>query len=305
MSGMMDGDEVKAIFRISGPELETDEIVVGRQGLRAGRGSDNSLVLNHREISRQHMRIIWREDDAYLVEDLNSSNGVYLNDARITPRLPQELSVGDVIRLGPYVLKLEQMVVTQRAVRRPAPPEGPFETVQEARAAESIGSINASHPPGIPRDASTWLNYLPAIFSDDDFVGRFLLIFESMMAPITWHIDNFDLYLSPRVASSEWLRWMAGWFDVLLVPELPIERQRAILEQMGWLFMRRGTRAGIQRLLELYFEVPADITEDDLCLFTVRLPYRADDPLLSSEALARRLIESQCPSFVSFRIELK
>lgn len=304
MSGMMDGDEVKAVFRISGPELETDEIVVGRQGLRAGRGSDNTLVLNHREISRQHMRIIWREDDAYLVEDLNSSNGVYLNDARITPRLPQELSVGDVIRLGPYILKLEQLVVMQRAVRR-TPPGSPFESLPEDKTAELLSSLNASHPPGVPRDASTWLAYLPAIFSEDDFIGRFLLIFESMLAPITWHIDNFDLYLSPRVASSEWLHWMASWFDVLFVPELPIERQRAILEQMGWLFMRRGTRAGLQRLLELYFDVPVDITEDDLCLFTVRLPYQANDPLLSSEALARRLIESQCPSFVSFRIELK
>ena len=82
-------DEIKALFRISGPDLDTDEVLVGRQGLRAGRGVDNSLVLNHREISRQHMRIIWRDDDTYLVEDLNSSNGVFFNEARIPSRVPQ------------------------------------------------------------------------------------------------------------------------------------------------------------------------------------------------------------------------
>ena len=76
-------DEIKAFFRFFFPDLDADEIVVGRQGLRAGRGADNSLVLNHREISRQHLRIIWREDDTYLIEDLNSSNGVYFNETRI------------------------------------------------------------------------------------------------------------------------------------------------------------------------------------------------------------------------------
>ena len=87
-----------------GPDLDFDEITVGRQGLRAGRLSDNSLTLNHREISRQHFRITWREDDRFLVEDLNSSNGVFLNDARLVARVAQILSEGDIIRAGPFLL---------------------------------------------------------------------------------------------------------------------------------------------------------------------------------------------------------
>lgn len=298
MEGMT-GDEVKALFRVSGPELDTDEILVGRQGLRAGRGSDNSLVLNHREISRQHMRIVWREDDAYLVEDLNSSNGVFLNDARITSRLPQELTVGDTIRVGPFILRLEKLVFSQRVVRRIQVADDLEEEITESL----IEGKAVVHPPGIPRDASTWLKYLPSIYSDDEFIGRFLLIFESMMAPVIWHIDNFDLYLSPNVAGSEWLQWMASWFDVLLIPELPVARQRNILEQMGWLFLRRGTVAGIQRLLELYFGVSVEIIEDQLCHFIVRVPFNEADPLLSSETLIRRLIDSQCPSFAAYRLE--
>ncbi len=299
----MNLDEVKALFRVSGPELDTDEIVVGRQGLRAGRGSDNSLVLNHREISRQHMRIVWREDDAYLVEDLNSSNGVFVNESRITSRLPQELTVGDTVRLGPFILKLERLVFSQRIVRRVSADDDLESPDRDESRDSLIEGVSITHPPGIPRDASTWLKYLPSIFSDDEFIGRFLLIFESMMVPVTWHIDNFDLYLSPNIAGSEWLQWMAAWFDVLLVPELPIARQRSILEQMGWLFMRRGTVAGIQRLLELYFGVSVEIIEDQLCHFIVRVPFSETDPLLSSEKLIRRLIESQCPSFAAYRLE--
>ena len=193
-------DEIKALFRISGPDLDTDEVLVGRQGLRAGRGVDNSLVLNHREISRQHMRIIWRDDDTYLVEDLNSSNGVFFNEARIPSRVPQELSVGDTIRLGPFLLTLERLVFTQRAVAAPRLIDG------ELPPPIADDNVAVGHPIGVPRDRSSWLQYLPAIYSDDEFMGRFLLIFESLLAPIVWRIDSIDLYFSPETAPQEWLQ---------------------------------------------------------------------------------------------------
>lgn len=292
-------DEIRALFSLIGPEVDTSEIVVGRQGLRVGRGSDNNLVLNHREISRQHMRIVWREDDTYLVEDLNSSNGVFFNETRIPARVPQEISVGDSIRIGPFVLKLEQLILTQRA---PVP-----------RASEPSSSLPLSgmlevmvgHPMGVPRDRSSWLKYLPGIYSDDEFLGRFLLIFESIMAPITWTIDAMDLYWTPETAPAEWLQWIGSWFDLLIVPELPLDRQREIVRQIGWLFLRRGTKAGLERLLELYFGVTPEIIEDAPCHFVVRLPLPKDgSPALGAD-LADRLIDAQRPAFASYRLEVE
>lgn len=291
-------DEIKALFRISGPDLDTDEILVGRQGLRAGRGADNSLVLNHREISRQHMRIIWREDDTYLVEDLNSSNGVYFNESRIPSRVPQELSVGDSIRLGPFMLTLERLVFSQRVVAAPRSVDGELPPPPSLDDNVAVG-----HPVGVPRDRSSWLQYLPSIYSDDEFMGRFLLIFESLMAPIIWVIDSFDLYLAPETAPVEWLQWMASWFDILIVPELPEARQREIVRQIGWLFLRRGTKAGLERLLELYFGVIPEIIEDAPCHFLVRLPLSQSSHQLGAD-LADRLIDSQRPAFASYRLEI-
>lgn len=291
-------DEIKAYFRLNGPDLDRDEMIVGRQGLRAGRGADNSLVLNHREISRQHMRIVWREDDTYLVEDLNSSNGVFFNESRIPPRVPQELNIGDMIRLGPYTLTLEKLIFTQRPTQamRVFDGEGPPPVLVESDAV-------VGHPMGVPRDKSSWLQYLPAIYSDDEFLGRFLLIFESLMAPVIWTIDSLDLYFSPETAPAEWLRWMGSWFDVLIVADLPEERQREIVRQIGWLFMRRGTKAGLERLLELYFGVMPEIVEDAPCHFVVRLPLSQSAHPLNAE-LADRLIDSQRPAFASYSLEI-
>ena len=205
-------EEIKAVFSLNGPDTEPQELVVGRQGLRVGRGSENSLVLNNREISRQHFRIIWREDDTYLVEDLNSSNGVWFNDTRIPPRVPQELHEGDILRCGPYLFRFLHIIYAApivvnapaAAVERPSPLE-----------------TRPGFVPGLSVERSTWMQYLPAAYGDNEFLGRFLLIFELIMSSIIWSIDNFDFYLSPDTAPQEWLAWMSSWFDILLIPELP------------------------------------------------------------------------------------
>lgn len=288
-------NEIRILLKLSGPDLDRDEIIVGRQGLRVGRSSDSGLVLNHREISRQHMRITWRDDDKYLVEDLNSSNGVWLNDARLVPRVAEELNEGDVIRCGPYLLTFARLVFPEPVVvERPLEVHSPLPPVSE-----HLGE----HLLGIPTDKSTWLQYLPAIYGDDEFLGRYLLIFESIMSPIVWMIDNFDLYLSPEVAPTTWLQWMASWFDLLVLPELPIDRQREIVRQIGWLFMRRGTPAGLHRLLELYFGVTPEIIENEVCHFVVRLPLSQSDSKLGSE-VADRLINSQKPAFAAYTLEI-
>ncbi len=290
-------EEVKAQFRVLSGNLDQEEFTVGRQGLRAGRDADNNLVLRHREISRQHMLISWRVDDQYQVEDLNSSNGVWLNEVRIPPRVPQELTEGDVIQCGPFSFRFVGLILE-------APTPSAFLPTTEDRLLPPVNGKYLRAPiPGVPQLQSTWLQYLPAIYSDDEFLGRYLLIFESLLSPVTWAIDNFDLYLSPEIAPQAWLEWIASWFDLLLLPELPIDRQREIIRQAGWLFLRRGTRAALQRLLELYFGVTPEIIENDVCRFVVILPLSQSSVKLGKD-VADRLIQSQKPAFAAYSLEI-
>ncbi len=321
--------ETRLRFKLQGPGLDRDELIVGRQGLRVGRSADNSLPLNHREISRQHMRITWREDDKYLIEDLNSSNGVWLNDTRLMPRIPAELNLGDVIRVGPFILELvefvyeeeiqldpvqgpdlpsdedypEQFPEPQREILPLVPPQAQQTrvTMNGQRRRQIVGYL-----PGVPRDKSNWMQYLPEVFDEFEFMGRFLLIFESVASPLFWTIDNFDLYLSPEVMPPDWIQWISSWFDLLVLPSLSVDKQRRIIEQLGWLFLRRGTPSGLQRLLELYFDVTPEIIESGNCHFTVRLPLseREDDHEGLGREVADRLIDSQRPAFASYTLEI-
>ena len=69
--------------------------------VRIGRSSDNDIILNDGRVSRRHARIV-AEGARYLLTDLNSGNGTFVNDAAITG--PTELHPGDRIGIGETVL---------------------------------------------------------------------------------------------------------------------------------------------------------------------------------------------------------
>lgn len=342
-------EDVRAIFRITGPNLTDNTVVVERTGIYAGRVSSNDLSLPDKQISRQHLRIVW-QDGNFWVEDLNSTNGVSLNGKRIEAGIPMPLKVGDEITAGPFVLTLQRLVRPALGSTKPQigieeyPPTGTSSSsrasvpgLTESRQAIRIGgrvterlggSLTASqlkalephvkprpdrYPNGIgslPEDRSNWLKYLPAIYADKsldptEFMGRYLLIFETIFNPITWMVDNFDLYLDPQTAPDIWLQWMGSWFDIGLLNLIPVERQRTIMEQMDWLYLRRGTKAGLERLLSLYFGVTPTIIEEtsEAPHVLIRLPL-GQSGIDNAEDIARAIIENQLPAFATFTLEI-
>ena len=77
-------------------------VILDGDGLVLGRQPPSDLVLPSGEVSRAHCRIDIA-GQAATVTDLGSTNGTFVNDRRITA--PTRLTVGDLLRLGPYVLR--------------------------------------------------------------------------------------------------------------------------------------------------------------------------------------------------------
>ncbi|RPH89399.1 MAG: FHA domain-containing protein, partial [Desulfobacteraceae bacterium] len=77
---------------------------LGQEKLTVGRSNYNALVLDDEKVSRSHAEIHF-EDGYYVVEDLNSTNGVQVNDQLIHKML---LKSGDRITLGDSVLLFTQ-----------------------------------------------------------------------------------------------------------------------------------------------------------------------------------------------------
>lgn len=70
--------------------LDSPTVVIGRH-------PECEIFLPDRQISRQHARIR-RMDDSYVIEDLGSKNGTYINGEQATKPVP--LNDGDLIQLG-------------------------------------------------------------------------------------------------------------------------------------------------------------------------------------------------------------
>jgi hypothetical protein len=65
-----------------------------------GREPGNSIVINDAEISRRHTRLVL-QGDVYMVEDLGSTNGTFVNGVRLTG--PHALNGGEVISFGEQI----------------------------------------------------------------------------------------------------------------------------------------------------------------------------------------------------------
>ncbi len=66
-------------------ELANQQWTITMDEFLIGRGGDCQLVLPERQVSRHHVKIL-RGDDGFVLQDLGSKNGTYLNGRKVTGR---------------------------------------------------------------------------------------------------------------------------------------------------------------------------------------------------------------------------
>jgi hypothetical protein len=102
--------------------METAEVTLGR-------APDNTISIPDAKISRYHTRLR-QTAQGWLVEDLNSANGTFINEQRLTA--PAWLQPGDTLRLGDSVVfntqvapEAESTIVSRHYAGPPPPPPPP------------------------------------------------------------------------------------------------------------------------------------------------------------------------------------
>ncbi len=170
---------------------------------------------------------------------------------------------------------------------------------------------------------SSYLEYLPAIYSQGDFMGRFLMIFESILGPIEGVLDNISHYFDAGTAPRELLPWLASWVNLALDETWPLERRRELVGSAVELFRDRGTRRGLREYLRVYSGVEPRITEDyggislagqaRLGLNTVlgagrpntfRVTLELDDPNSVNVEQLKAIIEAEKPAHSGYTLEI-
>lgn len=112
----------------------------------------------------------------------------------------------------------------------------------------------------------SYLDYLPEIYSEDEFgrefLGRMLSLYQNFLTESELRIEQFPWYLVLDSAEGEWLRWLAAWLGCSRYHEWPDSRLRALLKRLPELYRYRGTPYTIATMIALCTEyVPEAIVE--------------------------------------------
>lgn len=100
-----------------------------REKIELGRDKNNTIVVSDQKVSRHHANIQAYDDETFVVTDLGSANGTYVNNLLV--KQPTRLQDKDKIRLGDtlFVFMTNEPIVnnlvipTETSFQTPPPPE--------------------------------------------------------------------------------------------------------------------------------------------------------------------------------------
>jgi phage tail-like protein len=295
-------------------------MVLPTGSLSIGRQAGNDLVLVHPLVSRRHARVDCTADGCQIT-DLGSTHGTMVNRVRLEPETPHPLVAGDVIEIGPFRLQFEEVPVSPAEPVTEAPDEetaAPDEETPDGAAPdrrafgpalelvpppEKNGEFTI--PPGLSKSDSRYLDYLPDIYSsrDNRFIPRFLALLESILSPIEWNIDNFDLYLQPQAAPLAFLPWLANWFEIAFDDSWSEQSQRTLLTEAHQIYGWRGTAWALSRILELYTGTAPEIDDQsknlDPFTFIVKFSIREEQV---NRSVLEQIIDASKPAHTSYTL---
>lgn len=282
--------KINHILQIKSPDQSQRQFTIPSKGAGFGREATNDIILKQGMISRQHGRFEIRGDDCYLI-DLESANGTMLNNLRLEPNSPALVHDNDLIKIGDFELTYQKKVLL--AEKKPEKPKNqlslekqptvisnqpPPETPVPPEMSEELDSENPIDQLGIQHTSLRYLEFLPGIYHTD-FMSRFLALFESVILPIEWTIENFDLFLDVDLAPVEFLPWLEQWYQIAGHKNWPQEQRRAFLKEAHRLYATRGTKKAMQQMLQIYTGQLAEIIEfydeNDPFSFIIHLPQAA------------------------------
>jgi phage tail-like protein len=159
---------------------------------------------------------------------------------------------------------------------------------------------------------------LPGLYQGDELAQRFLGAFDDVLAPVFCALDNFDAYLDPRLAPSDFLEWLATWVGVALDGGAAPERRRTLVAEAVELYRWRGTARGLSRAVALVTGVEPEVEETGTAGWSpiptadgtgavapsVRVILRVPDPATIDRAQVDAIVEATKPAHVTHQVEV-
>jgi pSer/pThr/pTyr-binding forkhead associated (FHA) protein len=149
-------------------EAVLKEIPLDRPQMTIGRKPDNDLVIDNPAVSGHHARIV-QEHGSFFVEDLGSTNGTFVNDAKV---LKHQLRNTDRVGVGKHLLVYQDEVAEAAPPPPPAAKEADSDKTMILDTKKQRELLKAAQtmqfPAGIPKPAVEKVGNLVAVSGSTD-----------------------------------------------------------------------------------------------------------------------------------------
>jgi pSer/pThr/pTyr-binding forkhead associated (FHA) protein len=95
-------------------ETQIDEFNLEKSTITIGRSQENDIVIDNIAVSRRHAQLELKEEKGYVLRDLGSSNGTFLNGVQIDAN-DHELHDGDVLTIAKFELQVKGLTLAPKA----------------------------------------------------------------------------------------------------------------------------------------------------------------------------------------------
>lgn len=150
----------------------------------------------------------------------------------------------------------------------------------------------------------TYLNYLPAIFQNNEFLGKFLRVFETLWEPMEQRQDHIEMYFDPHTCPKNFLPWLAGWLDLTYNENWPEWQMRKMLREGFALGRWRGTLHGLESIIELCAGHKPEISPSPTNQFVFNIKVKLPESAGVTESFLEQVIDLHKPAHVAYTLEV-
>ncbi len=132
-------------------------------------------------------------------------------------------------------------------------PEGSVDFFTEPKGSRSVDLAVKS--------TAEYMRFLPEVYNYDDFINRFLMMFETFWKPINQQISQVENYFDPDLTPDSFLNWLASWVGMEIDETFPKDRIRMLIRNAIPFFHSRGTAQSLKLFLEMYSGGVVEVSE--------------------------------------------
>lgn len=124
----------------------------------------------------------------------------------------------------------------------------------------SIDKIDQYFNVDLTLNSKSFINFLPLIYHDKDFLKKYLFGLQTSMIPINTKITNINEEFTAQ--NSHYIDWLSSWFGITYGDIIDEKAKRRVVANAVELYQTRGTKEYYKKLIKSLVNIDIEIDDN-------------------------------------------